>query len=314
MEPDAKYTLVGAVALALVAAIAVALIWLAGTRGNVDLRHYKIFFAHQSLEGLEARSDVKMKGIRVGAVTGFSFSTVRPGTVEVEIGVDPKAPVRASTRAVVDRNLITGLATIRLQNLDESSPALTDTATDGHEPVIAEGESQLQQFSETANQLAARADETMRKVDELLSPRNQAALTATLENLSRTSADAARLMSRADSTLASLGQAATAIGSTTGRLGDDAHRLVNRFDVLGVEGGESLREVTGSLQQLRAEVSRVADQTEATLDGANLEVATTARSLRSAADSVDATARRFDDPRAIVFGPGKGALGPGEGR
>lgn len=314
MEPDAKYTLVGAATLVLVAAIFVVLVWLAGTRGNVDLHHYTVYFAHQSLEGLETRSDVKMQGIRVGAVTGISFSDGRLGTVEVGISVDPKAPVLQSTRAVVERNLITGLATIRLLNLDQNSPPLTVAADGGQTPVIPEGESQLQQFSETANQLAGRADETMRRIDELLSPRNQTAIAATLENLARASGDAARLTSRADRTLASVGQAATAIGSSAARLGDDAHRIAGRLDVLGVRGAEELLEVTGSLRRLNDQVSRLAGQTEATLAGTNLELATTARSLRSAAQSVDATAQRLGDPRAILFGPGKDALGPGERR
>ena len=53
------------------------------------MQRYTIYFERQSLEGLQVRSDVRMKGIRVGAVTGFSFSAQRPGTVEVVIGIDP---------------------------------------------------------------------------------------------------------------------------------------------------------------------------------------------------------------------------------
>ena len=50
-------------------------------------------------------------------------------------------------------------------------------------PVIAEGASKLQQFSDTANDLAQRADETLRRINETLSTQNQAAITESLDNL-----------------------------------------------------------------------------------------------------------------------------------
>ena len=78
--------------------------------------------------------------------------------------MDATAPVRRSTHAVVDRNLITGLASIRLVTLQEDSPLLTEAHA-----AIPEGESQLQQFSQTMSQLAQRADETMQRVSATLS-------------------------------------------------------------------------------------------------------------------------------------------------
>jgi hypothetical protein len=40
----------------------------------------------------------------------------------------------------------------------------------------------------------------------------------------------------------------------------------------------------------------------------------TAQQLRSAADALGTTARRFGDPRAVLFGPSQASLGPGEER
>ena len=128
MEPEAKYTLVGGSVLVLLALLVGAVAWLASASRGTDVQRYTIYFARQSLEGLQVRSDVRMRGIRVGAVTGFSFAEQRPGTVEVGIGIDPATPVKESTRAIVDRNLITGLATIRLQNLKEDSPPIPRAA------------------------------------------------------------------------------------------------------------------------------------------------------------------------------------------
>ena len=114
MEPQARYAVVGASVVFLIVMIVAAIGWLMASGNAKEVRRYTLVFSHQSLEGLEANAEVRMKGIRVGSVTRFAFSTRQPGSVEVDVEVDTSAPVRESSRAVVDRNLITGLATIRL--------------------------------------------------------------------------------------------------------------------------------------------------------------------------------------------------------
>ena len=176
MEPEAKYTLVGTVVLILIASIAAALFWLRSS-GEADDKRYKIYFERQSLEGLQVRSDVKMRGIRVGSVNAFRISSGRPGAVEVFIRVDDSTPVRQSTQAVVERQLVTGIASILLVNTTEDSPPLTQLPQGEVYPVIAEGESRVQQVAESINQIAQRADETMQRINAVLSPQNQRALT-----------------------------------------------------------------------------------------------------------------------------------------
>ena len=127
MEPEAKYTLVGAAVLILAGLVAAAVVWLRSSGEGADALHYKIYFERQSLEGLELRSYVTMRGIRVGSVTGFRFSSMRPGAVEVFTSVDPAAPVRQNTQATVERHLVTGLASVRLMNPSEDSPLLAPT-------------------------------------------------------------------------------------------------------------------------------------------------------------------------------------------
>ena len=314
MEPEAKYTLVGASAIALVGLLAAAIVWLLASGQREDVQGYTIYFAKQSLEGLEVRSDVRMKGIRVGAVTGFSFSSNRPGTVEVAIGISPKAPVRASTRAVVDRNLVTGLASIRLVNGDETSARVERTDKGDPNPVIAEGSSQLQQFSDTANQLAARADETMKRITALLSPENQVAISAALANLQDVTKKAGVAIEHLDKTVVSVGQTSEQARQATQQLGGDAHRLALHFDELGTQASTSLREITGSTAKLTTDLSHIADASEALLGNGDIVLRMTSQQLRASAATLGTTARKFSDPRAAVFGPVDENLGPGEAR
>ncbi|MGH8741649.1 MAG: MlaD family protein, partial [Burkholderiales bacterium] len=211
MEPEAKYTLVGSAVLILLAAVAAAFVWLRGSAEGREDQHYKIYFERQSLEGLQIRSDVKMRGIRVGSVDAFRISTWRPGAVEVVIAVERITPVRQSTRAVVERHLLTGIAIIRLENAGEDSPLLSKAPEGEIYPVIAEGESRFEQLSESMNQLVVRADETMRRINTTLSDQNQAALTEVLANLRRVSRNADRTLERLDAALTSVGGAANEV-------------------------------------------------------------------------------------------------------
>ncbi|MEO8525188.1 MAG: MlaD family protein [Caldimonas sp.] len=314
MEPEAKYTLVGTSVLVLLGLVVAAVVWLVSSGQGTDVQNYKIYFARQSLEGLDVRSDVRMKGIRVGAVSGFSFSTQRPGTVEVVVGIDPATPVKESTRAVVDRNLVTGLATIRLQNITEDSPAVKRPAPGERDAVIAEGASQLQQFSETVNDLAHRLDETMRRINSTLSPDNLAAITATLDQLRTLTRNADGVMTHLDGTLVSVGRAADGVHTATASLSSDVHRLADRYDTLGAETTASIRDVSVAVKQVSADVSQLSRRTESLLVDTDAEVRLTGQQLRGSADALGVAARKFRDPRATLFGPGADSLGPGEGR
>ena len=313
MEPDAKYTLVGTSVLVLLALITATLLWLLAAGQRHEVESYRIYFMRQSLEGLQVRSDVRMKGIRVGAVTGFSFSKRRPGAVEVVIGVDPSTPVRQTTQAVVDRNLVTGLATIRLLNPDETSPLAVEAPPGEPDVVIAEGASQLQEITDTISSFAQTADETMKKINAILSPQNRAALVETLGHLRSIAGKVDGLASQLDTTLAATGQVAQSLRATSDGLRGDVHRLADRYDSLGAQTTASLREVQGTVGKLGADVSQLSARTDVLLTDSDVELRLTGQQLRATADALSATARRYDDPRALLFGPSPDSLGPGEG-
>jgi phospholipid/cholesterol/gamma-HCH transport system substrate-binding protein len=314
MEPEAKYTVVGTAVLVLIAMVAAALLWLRTTGEDGDERTYKIYFERQSLEGLQPRSEVRMRGIRVGSVTGFRISSWRPGAVEVMVRVDGAAPVRQSARAVVERHLVTGIASILLVNLNEESPPLTQAPQGEVYPVIAEGESQLEQVSQSLQELALRATETMQRVSTTLSPENQRAFTALLENLNRLAHNAERGIAGLDRTVASVGAAADEVRVLTRAMSEDAGRLTARYDKLGEEATVAAREAAAAMRQVSADVARISQRVDALLASGDVELRITAQELRATADALGVVARRLNDPRSVLWGPPEGGLGPGEAR
>jgi phospholipid/cholesterol/gamma-HCH transport system substrate-binding protein len=311
MEPEAKYTLVGTAVLILLALMTAAVVWLKSTSGQRDDVPYKIYFARQSLEGLQIRSDVKMRGIKIGSVSAFRISASHPGTVEVVIRVDGSAPVRQSTRADVERHLLTGIASIRLVNATEDSPPLTAVQPGEPYPLIAEGEAEYK-WSESIAQVAQNADETLKRINRTLSDENVKALGEVLANLQRISSRLDRSLAGLDRTLASMGRAADEVRTLSTGVAGDARKLAARYDRLGEESTVAVREISASIRRVSDDVARLSGRADALFADGGSELRATAQDLRSAADSLGATARRLGDPGKLIFGPPAGSLGPGE--
>src|SRR5262245_51251002 len=292
MDPEARYTMVGTAVLVLLALVVAAVLWLRTTGGGGTDRQYKIYFVTQSLEGLEVRSDVRMRGIRVGSATGFTFSSRRRGAVEVFIRVDSSAPVRQSTEAVVERHLVTGIASIRLINPSELSPLLTATPEDEPYPVIAEGESAYEQLSESVNQLAQRTDETMQRITATLSPENQAALTEVLKNLRALTRDADKTVLAAARAADEVRGAGEEMRKLAVGIAADAHTLTARYDALGKQAGTSLGDITGEVRAMREDVAKLAARADRLLANGDVGLGATAQALGSAAAQLGSARRR----------------------
>lgn len=314
MESEARYALVGTVVLVLLAAMVVAIVWLRRAGGPGETQHYKIYFARQSLDGLQLRSDVKMRGIVVGSVEAFRISLWKKGSVEVIVRVDEQAPVRESTQAVVERQLLTGIASIRLVTANEESPLLTKAPEAEPYPVIAEGESDFEHLSQSVTQLAQSAGETLNRMNAFLSDENRAALVRTLQDVDRLAVSAERGLRGLDQTLASVSAAAQEVAVVSANLTENANRLAVRYDDLGKESGATVREVRASVTRMAEDVSKLSARADTLLASSSAEIGATAQELRVAARSLGAAARRFRDPRAILVGPAPGDLGPGENR
>lgn len=312
MEPEAKYTVVGAAVLMLLAAIVVSIVWLRSSAGQRDDVPYKIYFAQQSLEGLQIRSDVKMKGIKVGAVTGFRISSRRPGSVEVLIRVDGSAPVRGSTRATIERQLVTGIASIRLVNGDEQSPLLSETPADEAYPVIAEGEPEYQ-LSRSMAELAQRADETMQRINLVLSDENQVALGGILVDLRRAVAEVNRTMPVLKGTLVSMTRTSDELRSVSREVAGRAASLAARYETLAEASTQTMKELSTTVRGIGGDVTQLTGRLDDVLADGSIEFRLTAQELRATAGALGNVARRLRDPADVVFGPSKASLGPGEG-
>ena len=222
MEPEARFTAIGAILLALLLAAATATVWLTRSGPRADFRYYTIYFERQSLQGLQVGGDVEMRGVQVGRVERFSIARDNINRVQVTIRIDGKTPVATNTVAVVGRKILTGLARIDLVTPGEPGPELTAVDVGEKYPVIAEGQSDLEQIADAVNGLAVKGASVLAAADELLKAENREAMVATLasirgmadaikksaESAERVAASADAVASQASVTLRDLSRAA----------------------------------------------------------------------------------------------------------
>jgi phospholipid/cholesterol/gamma-HCH transport system substrate-binding protein len=289
MEPEARYTAIGAVILALVVALAAAAVWLSRTGARAEIRRYTVYFERESLEGLQIGSTVEMRGIQVGRVERLAIQRENINRVQVTLRIYGRTPVSDNTVAVVERKLVSGVARIALDTPRPPGPELNRVLPGERYPVIAEGESDLEQFSDQLNKLAINGAGALAGMNELLNERNRKEIIAAIADLRTMSA---RVRAAADDLASSGRQVAAAAG-----------KVSENADTVGAQATDTLRDL-----------SRAATALERAASIGTNELSATAQELRSSAEAVSRAAERFDDPRALVFGPNPQQLGPGETR
>jgi phospholipid/cholesterol/gamma-HCH transport system substrate-binding protein len=312
MEAQARYTLVGTLVLVVTLLLMAGLVWLAGGTDKINYRHFTIYFVKQSMDGLDINSAVKMRGIKVGVVTGFEFAGKGQDVVRVDIKVNPDTPVRDNAVAYVQRNVVTGIATIALSNPDATSPLLTVTPPDERYPVIAEGSSDLDKVTTALARIAENGAQVLNKINGLLSDDNRQGVSKTIHNLDVLTTSLAESKQATGQAVQSIKAAADAFREASGSFNQVAIRSGDSIQSLSQNADAALKQATATLELLNRETSSVSLQLQGLAETGTLELTTVSRDLRNSANSVGSAGQRFTDPRGLLFGSGKPQFGPGE--
>ncbi len=314
MEPNARYTLVGALVLAAAVLLTLGLFWIAGKADDIAYRHYTIYFVNQSMDGLDVDSAVKMRGIKVGSVTEFEFVTKPAEAVRVLIKVAEDAPVRQGAQAYVKRNVVTGLATIELTNPQEQAALLAEPPPGERYPVIAEGSSELDKVAIAVSQMAENGAQVLEKMNTLLSDDNQARISATLQNLKELSDHLASNKQTLEQAVQGLKDASDEFRFAGASIAQAATRAEGGIQAVGQNAQTALKEATVAMESLRKETLAISGKLQALSDTGSLELTAMSRDVRTGADAVTVAGQKLSNPKALLLGPGKQQLGPGEKR
>lgn len=174
METKANYVLIGAFTLIIAAALLLFGLWAAKYSSERSWQDYQVVF-REAVTGLSVGSPVQYNGIAVGSITKLSLAPNDPRQVIARIRLEADAPVKTDTRAKLAITSLTGPSIIQLSGGTPQAPALTSVDT-RDAPLIQTTPSALQNISDTANRIVER-------LDQVLSDKNVASITATLEHL-----------------------------------------------------------------------------------------------------------------------------------
>lgn len=314
MEANARYTLVGAVVLAVAAMLVLALLWVAGKADDIAYRHYTIYFANQSMDGLDVDSAVKMRGIKVGVVTDYEFVSIPSEAVRVIIKVQEQTPIRQGAEAYVKRNVVTGLATIEISNAQPQAELLNEAAEGERYPVIAEGSSDLDRVATAVSRMAENGAQVLDKMNTLLSDENQQRISATLANLKELSDNLAANKQTLNDAVQGLKDASDEFRFAGASIAQAATRAEGSIVNVGQNAQTTLKEATRALESLQRESREISGKLQALSDTGALELTAMSRDVRTASDAVTAAGQKLSNPKALLLGPGKQQPGPGEKR
>ncbi len=329
MEPETRYTVIGAVVLALVGAAVFGYIWLSSSGRESDFRYYTIYFERQSLTGLQVGGNVNMRGITVGRVEDYSLSRDNSTRVKVDVRVARDTPVRQNTKAAVSRNILTGIAHINLDTPLAPAPELVVRPGERF-PVIAEGTSNLDQITDSLTHLAQTANTSLTRANRLLDDDNQRIITELLINVRDLAAGLTARLGAIETATASIDQTALVFQQSARDLTRSAQRLLAETQPLPAKAIDTLEDMQVALREfaratrslegdIRQTLSRMEQKSSGVLQGVDdaldtsvLELRATALELRTSADIVARAIDQLQDPRALLLGPDEKQLGPGE--
>jgi len=180
METRSNYVMVGAVTVALLAGVLLFIVWLAGL-SNKSTKCYDVYFA-QAVGGLNKGSNVTFSGVPVGQVQKISLLPSRPEFVWVRIEVDEQTPVLQGTSAQIKGVGFTGVSEIQLDGAARGSPPITQIGPQGC-PVVPATSGGLGALLNSAPELIDRIQRLTERLTELLSDKNQNAISDILENI-----------------------------------------------------------------------------------------------------------------------------------
>ena len=312
METEGRYTLVGLLVLIVAAAMAAAIVWLAGAADRIAYQTYTIYFKQQSLDGLAVGSPVKMRGIKVGVVDSYRFAQGGDEAVSVTARIDEGVPVHQGAVAYIKRNLVTGIASVEIDNGPSASPLLDRPPSGERYPVIAEGSSDIDKVATAFSRLSVNGAQVLEKMNTLLSDENQRAISQTLANLNELSAHLTGNKESLDAAVQGIRDAADEFRFAGASISQAAMRAEGSIVGVGKNADTMLQEATTALQTLQRDADLISQQIQQLTETSTLELTNVSRDVRTSADTLTTAGQRLSNPRTILFGPGTQQLGPGE--
>jgi phospholipid/cholesterol/gamma-HCH transport system substrate-binding protein len=244
MNEQARYALIGAFILATLIASIWFVLWM-GEGFNQGTHKYWTYF-DESVIGLLPKAAVSFNGVTVGSVASIDIAPKNAKQVRVLLSIDAGTPINQSTRAKLETMGLTGVAFVDLSATQATAPPLKPLPGDEY-PTIPSLASFYGQLRDGATNLSVSLLQVTNHVNELLNEKNLQAIQATLQNLSKLSAQLPSTLDHLNHTLKTLDLAGNSLVDTSHSIqkaADQSHRLLTQVDQ------QALPEATQMMSQI----------------------------------------------------------------
>ncbi|GAB5351417.1 MAG: mammalian cell entry protein [Altererythrobacter sp.] len=297
METRANYVWVGAVTLAVLAALALFIVWIARW-GEGDQKEYDIFFK-ESVSGLANGSQVSFAGVPVGQVSQIVLWEKDPEFVRVRIAVKEEVPILVGTTATIQGSF-TGVSTILLDGARSGAPPIsceTTACTEGV-PIIPPKDGGLNALLSNAPLLLERLATLTERLTQLLDDQNQGEIAGILANTNQMTAalaDAApqfeRTMAELQITLREASEALdefeTVTASTDRLLNQEGAALADQLRTTLKQAGNASEELQGVLSEARPATRQLTESTLPAAEATLRDLRATSKALRDVTEKID---------------------------
>jgi phospholipid/cholesterol/gamma-HCH transport system substrate-binding protein len=315
METRSNHVLVGAVVLALIAALAAFTIWLAGVGGGIR-KEYDIFF-RQSVQGIAKGAGVSFSGVPSGTVEKIELWKDNPEFVRVRISVNKEVPILVGTTASIQAVSFTGPSQIQLDGAVKGAPPIEELGPAGA-PVIPTRTAGLGALLNNAPQLVERLSTLTERLTEVLSDENQKRLGSILANTDRltgTLADSGPdIRATIQETRNSVKQAGLAIdslaklaGTTEQLLNSEGRPVIDDLRKTVAQAQKSMANLDAAIGDARPGLQALSNQTMPELNLLIRDLRVMSESLGSVANKLDqgGAASLIGAPSLPDYKPGK---------
>jgi phospholipid/cholesterol/gamma-HCH transport system substrate-binding protein len=256
MERNANYALVGVISTALLMAMIVFIVLLAGNKFSKDYDLYDIVF-QGPVRGLAQGGEVHFNGIKVGEVSKISLDPHNPQLVIARARVTSDIPIRKDSYATLEPQGITGVNYVQITAGTATKPLLKDTVPEGVVPRMKSQKDALSDLLAGGGFVLQRTVEALDRVNRLLSDENIKSLSAMVSDLQATTAELRErksIIADAQKTLQTADQAMEQIRdlakSSNGLVNGPAKDTLVKLSATASEAQAALKDVRGLTQKL----------------------------------------------------------------
>ncbi|TPW05666.1 MAG: hypothetical protein FD125_622 [bacterium] len=249
MERDAHYAAVGIATIALMAALAVFVIWLARLQFNNDYDVYDIVF-YGPVRGLSEGGEVHFNGIRVGEVTDLNLDPDKGDQVIARIRVDATTPVRVTSRAQLEPQGITGLNYIQITAGNPQSAILKDQYPDNVVPVIQSQPSPIAELLSGSGTVLAQTVDALNRINRVLSDDNIRSFSTSLKNVEA-------LTTELEARKGMLEQLEQALIKANSAVAEFEALAVSTRGIIDGDGREAVANINAAAEEARAAVASI---------------------------------------------------------